>query len=492
MIDAIFPRRNLPWVQNTIFFSLTAMEMAWFTPLMMVFLPETWHTPPLLLLMGLWALMAGLLVIAHFLEQQAIASPAFELIVAGLLIVLGLTAIRLFVYTDEPLLSLRWLPRLLIWDEKALQSVVILATLGFLWWRAVTFLQREINFFIIGYDFRKGVLALIATVSFFHALSSQSGLIFVYVFFFFGLLAVALGRAEDKARTTGDGRAPIHRQWLTVIGLSTLAVTGIAWLFGQLWSLSGFAALWRLLTPALGWMAPYAEAAILFFLRLLNPLLEWLISLIKGAVNGKAGEETLQNLTKNMPSADKVMGESQTVYTPPAWLMIFLNDILPLLIGLVVLLALAFWLVKRRRNQQMALLEEDHVTVESLEREGFMNALRRGFDRLKDLAGMIGQFGAGKSLYAAISIRHIYANVQKLAAKRGYPRDIAWTPNDYLPFLMQAFPGHEADLRHITELYNAYEYGHVSTDSEELQRLRAAWEALQHTPPPETTATASP
>ena len=484
-LPSFLPRRGLPWVQNAIFFSLTAMEMAWFAPLVMIFLPGTWANPPILYLLGLWAMMLGLMVIAHFLEQRDIPSPAFEVIVAGLLLFLGLLAIRLFVYSDEPVTSLAWVGKMFSPGNDLITIGVILGTLAFLWWRAVTFLQRDITFFIIGYDFRKGVLALLVTATLFRYLSHQSALLFVYVFFFFGLLAVALGRAEEKASTTGDGRAPIQRAWLGIIGLSVLAVTGLAWLFGQIWSLAGFRALWRALTPLVGWTAPYFEAALLFFLRLLNPLLEWLVNLLKSAVGGKGGEEVINNLTKNIPGADKLMGEGESVYAPPTLLEIFFRYVLPITIGLIVLLLLVFWLVRRRRTKKISLLQEEHTRVEGLEGQGLMDALRRGFGKLKDLAGMVGQFGVGKQFYAALSVRHIYANLQKLAAQRGFPRDPSWTPNDYLPRLMQAFPGQEEALRHITEVYNAYEYGHVSTDADEMAQLQAAWEAIRTLPPPE-------
>ncbi len=485
MTTSLLPRRGLPWVQNAIFFSLTAMEMAWFAPLVMIFLPETWRTPPVLILLGLWAVMLGMMIIAHFLEQRDIASPAFELITAGTLLFLGLLAVRVFVFGDEPPLSLRWLGELFTLGDKALRAGIILGTLAFLWWRAVTFLQREINFFIIGYDFRKGVLALLLTASIFRALSGQSAMLFIYVFFFFGLLAVSLGRAEEKASTTGDGRAPIQRGWLGVVGLSALAVIGIAWLFGRIWSLAGFRVLWLLLTPVLGWLAPYVETVILFFLRLLNPLLEWLVNLIKGAIGGKGGEEVLNNLTKNFPEADKIMGKEEATYAPPDWVIIFFHYILPITIALIILFILVFWLVKRRQTRKLVIIDEEHTRVESLEGQGLMNALRRGFGRLKDLADMMGQFGVGRRFYTAVSIRYIYANVQKLAAERGFPRDASWTPNDYLPHLMQAFPGQEAALRHITDLYNAYEYGHIPTNPAELEKLKAAWETLKTAPAPE-------
>ena len=478
----LLPRRGRPWVQNAIFFSLTAMEMAWFTPLVMIFLPETWRTPPIIYLAGLWLAMLGMIVIAHFLEQRNIPSPAFEIIVAGVLILLGLLALRVFVFRNEPIVSIGWLRHLFSPGDDWIQIFVILGSLAFLWWRAVTFLQRPINFFVIGYDFRKGVLTLLFAVSVFHYLSHRSAMLFVFVFFFFGLMAVALGRAEEKASTTGDGRAPIRRSWLGVVGVSVASVMGLAWLFGQIWSLEGFRALWRLFTPALGWMAPYLEASILFFLRFLEPLLEWLVNLVGGLVGGERGEEIINNLTERLPGADKVIGQDQTLYTPTGWAEILFRYVIPVALGALALFVLVLWLVKRRRAGNIDFMAEEHTRVTGLERQGVMEALRRGFGRLGELIGVIGQFGIGKKFYAAISIRYIYANLQKLAADRGFPRDPSWTPNDYLPRLMEAFPGREKALQHITDVYNDYEYGHVSTDPAEVEKLKEAWERIRSTP----------
>jgi len=490
MTVSLLPRSGHTWVQNTIFLSLTAMEMAWFAPLVRTFLPETWQTPPIITLVGLWALMLGIMIIAHFLESRAIPSPTFEIVVAGVLLFLGILAIRLFVFSDEPPLSIAWVGRLFSPGDDIIRIGIILGTVAFLWWRAVTFLQRDINFFIIGYDFRKGVLALLATTSFFRLLSGQSALLFIVVFFFFGLLAVALGRMEDKALTTDEGRAPIGRTWLGIVGLSVLAVTGIGWLFGQLWSLDGFQALWGAIKPGLVWTTPYARALIFLLLRPLEPVLEWLIMTLRHMMGGKAADEVFRNMMENMPNSEKIVGNEPVNTPPPGWLVILFSYVIPITLGLLVLFLLVFWLARRRQAHRSKPLAESHEQVAGMEGRGLRNALRRGLGNLKDLAGMVGRFGIGRDFYAAISIRHIYANLQKLAAERGRPRDPAWTPNDYLPQLFQAFPGQEEPLRLITAAYNDFEYGHVSTDPEDLKRMKAAWDALK-TSPPAATATPS-
>ena len=102
-----------------------------------------------------------------------------------------------------------------------------------------------------------------------------------------------------------------------------------------------------------------------------------------------------------------------------------------------------------------------------------------GRQRVRRLAGLVSRFGIGRRFYAALSVRHVYANLQHLAAERGFPRRPAQTPNDYLPTLEEAFPGHEDAIRHITTLYNAYEYGDIPTGAAEIGRLHAAWDAIR-------------
>ncbi len=467
------------------------METAWFAPAVMLFLPETWRLPPWRVLIGFWIVMAGMIIMAHVLEQSDIPSPAFEFLVATLLILLGWMAIHLFVFPKAPLLSWSWVTQLFTDAASMRKTAVILGTLAFLWWRAVSLLQRDADFFIIGYDFRKGVLALLVSVSLYHYLSQQSGMLFVTTFFFFGLLAVAIGRTEDIARNTGQRRVSLPPSWMMVMTINTLAVLALAWGVGQFWSLQGFRALWQWMQPILGWIGPYVEAAMLFFLRFLEPLLQWLVRSVAGVMGGEAGQEVLGNLGRNAGASEATPGDAVVAYAPPAWLLFLFQYVIPILLGLTALLLLAFWLAKRRRTRPLHPMAEEHVRVHGLEKESLREVLHRGYQVLREWGSMMGRFGVGRKFYSALTIRHIYANLQKLGAERGVPRDRTWTPNDYLPYLQRVFPERSQELRRITEAYNAFEYGHVPTTPETLQRLRDDWKTLQATSPPEYGSDAS-
>ncbi len=52
-------------------------------------------------------------------------------------------------------------------------------------------------------------------------------------------------------------------------------------------------------------------------------------------------------------------------------------------------------------------------------------------------------------------------------------------PDDYLPRLLLAFPGHDADLAQITEAYMRVHYGEQTVSGEELESLRAVYESVR-------------
>lgn len=91
----------------------------------------------------------------------------------------------------------------------------------------------------------------------------------------------------------------------------------------------------------------------------------------------------------------------------------------------------------------------------------------------------------GSDLLAAISVRNIYANMARLAARRGFPRNKARTPYEYLPDLLAAFPQAAAEAQAITDAYVAVHYGELPASRAELDALRAAYARLWASPPAE-------
>jgi hypothetical protein len=471
--------RSLPWQRLGILLALVGMEASWLAPLVVGLQRRSWGASPGWPLLGMAALMLLMIVIAAFLSSRQLESPRYELSILASLILLSLLILRLVLFWGEPALSLRWLADAFITNSRRrLETLLVLATLGYLWWRSVTILQREVGFFTVGYDFRKGVLGLAAGVFIYNALTGRSAVVFIYSFFFFGLIAIAIARAEDKAQVSSRGR-PWGPGWLGVVAAASLAMTLFIALLHQVWGRGGFSRAGHVAGPALLALARLLTPVILFLLGLLEPLFEALVAFLQrllGPLFAAAGEMLPTDLAEGQAI---VVAEGETATRSFAWLEPLFLVGLPclLLAGFLLLLAL---LLQRRRARSLAAAEDEgRESTGGAEADGLAGWMQARWQRLQELARLLARYGPGRRFYAALSVRHIYANVQRLAAVRGFPRDKAQTANDYLPTLLAAFPGQAAAIAHITAAYNAFEYGHVAADDDELARLHAAWESIR-------------
>lgn len=470
--------RTTAWHRLAIMLALVGMEASWLTPLVVGLQRRSWGVPPAWYLLGMAALMLLIIVIADFLSGRQIESPRYELVILISLGILGLLVLRLYLFWGEPALSLRWLADAFITSSpRRIDTLIVLATLGYLWWRSITILQREVGFFTVGYDFRKGVLGLAVGVAIYHALTGRPATFFVYSFFFFGLIAIAIGRAEDKAQVSSRGQ-PWGPGWLGIVAAASLGMTLLVALLHQAWSLDGLRRAGHVAGPVLLALGRTLTPVILFLLRLLEPLLEALVAFFQrllGPLFIAAGRLLPQDLAEGQAIT---LAEGDVATRSYAWLEPLFLVGLPclLLAGFLVILAL---LLRRSRVGRLAAAEDEgRESVSGAEADGLAGWIQARWRRLQELAGLLAQYGP-RRFYAALSVRHIYANLQRLAAARGFPRDEAQTPNDYLPTLLAAFPGQTGAIAHITAAYNAFEYGHVAAGDDEVAQLHAAWESIR-------------
>ncbi len=96
-----------------------------------------------------------------------------------------------------------------------------------------------------------------------------------------------------------------------------------------------------------------------------------------------------------------------------------------------------------------------------------------------------GRVGARLSkLFAAATIRLIYARLTAEAARRGERRAPAQTPLEFMPSLARAFPGADEDARRVTDAYINAHYGEIPDTLEKLRAIQAAWARLRRVEPP--------
>ena len=75
-------------------------------------------------------------------------------------------------------------------------------------------------------------------------------------------------------------------------------------------------------------------------------------------------------------------------------------------------------------------------------------------------------------------MENIYANLCRLADKRGFPRPVALPPDQYLGQLIEAFPGQERPLQRITLGYMRTHYGEIRLPDSDLKAMIGDYQSI--------------
>jgi hypothetical protein len=458
--------------------ALAAAEVSWVTPAFLVISHNMARHSPLLLWLGTLVLLLGFFYFYRALSRANLSLRLHQgLLVVPLLLTL-LVVLRLHVYADAGLVGVRWL----LQPFRSFSNLGVLLTrdlvailaLIYLWARGIHLARRNLSSESVGWSFRAGIaiLFVVAAVTGLVFRTDASG--FVVSYFFFAVVSMALTRVEEVSRTPGSGRAPITGFWMG----STLAMTAVLVLLGMLLAVvfSG-GGVRQLLT----WLSSiwYAFGVILVFVAsLVLILLEWVFSFLpegRGEPNVPA-EEVLQGVFElgdmpGQPAAGERLLEVLQIAKSSATMVV--------IVGLIVLVLFLTWRrVRRTRRAASDETRESIMSRRTLARY-LWEILQSRQDRLSDLVALVDRFGLGPRLLSAISIRHIYANLVRLATRAGYPRAQTQTPYEYLEVLFEVLPGGEADLVLITEAYVNAHYGQAPESREELRRIREGWDRIK-------------
>ena len=219
---------------------------------------------------------------------------------------------------------------------------------------------------------------------------------------------------------------------------------------------------------------------------LARPLMVILLWLIEIVINGLywvlarlmvgMDLEALDTLRERLAElVSTVQRSDASTLTLPPWLLTSLRyaGVLLALLVLVGVLLLSVEKVRARRRREEAEGQlEEEITLGG-------STLGRGWRWLRDRVGLVRRFGVGRELLAAISVQNMYANLCRMAGRRGYPRHPAHPPDRYLPRLVQAFGGQQEALARITSAYMRVHYGDRAVTVAELVQLRRDYENVR-------------
>lgn len=472
-----------------LFSALAGMEVAWFLPFALTLFawlqPEQAPLPALLAGFGSyspvalfalgWSVLLLYLLCADLLNRWQIDSPLHEIAMIGVVLGTALLLIRLLIFPTLAPWDLRWLVAVLqaVFDfaPEGTAIIFLLIVNVFLWIRVATATDRSLTFFSVGVSFRLGMLLSLLGNALLILVARRPvpvALTYFWIFFAFGLLAVAIARIDEKSigTTQSTGAAlpwPRFGQLLVMIGATIAAAMATARLYtpANIKNVLGwFSPLWNLLGNLLLWLF-----YTLFWL--LAPLLERLANLVRRWLAGLEPPEIAeQEFNFGPPTDPMTLSELAQSFA-----LVRYSLVAGVIAVIVVLLLILFV-----RTRQRGLGEEQEQTAQ----EG-LSLGGNPFHRLHGLAKLLRRYGLGPGLLAAISVQNIYANVCRLAGRRGHPRLAAQSPDEYLPRLWVAFPGYEEKLARLTAAYMRVHYGDRAVEESELAQLREDYRLIQTT-----------
>jgi hypothetical protein len=460
-----------------LYLCLAGMEAAWATPFWLLLyrkMPSIWAAYAVLL----GALLAWILVL-DLLNRTQVAAPFYQIVVLGLI---AITSLTILILSPGTATGSAWLGGLLDFRGGIAAGVALALTNLFLWQRATSATSRDLSFFNVGVSFRLGLLLLVAggaiASAFFRAPDQPAGrnlLPLLWLYFGFGLVAVALARIDEKASEAQSAGRPLPLRRMVQLLLGVGLTLGLAGLLSRIYTAENLGRALALLVPLWKLVRPLVVAVALFLLKLLGPLLEWLVAWLRAIFERGWTELQPAQQVSPPPSPD----QPGLLERLPSGLTSALSSIL---LGLGILVAaglvIGFFLLylERVRRRDRKRVEDEE---EGSERVTVGGILDRSAQAMRELAKLVGRFGVSRQLLAAVSVQNIYANLCRLARQRGYPRRPAQPPDAYLPALTQAFAGHEEALERITAAYMRVHYGDRPVSRDELFTLRADYHALR-------------
>jgi len=464
-----------------LFLAIAGMDVAWVLPFVLTWIAYTSrhlgtslafpYTPllldPLILFLVCWATMILYLFIADLLNRLELDTPARELAILGLLLSTSLIAIRLLLYPTAPLSDLYWLAEttsaLLNFTTTSSPPLIVLAINAYLWIRVAIATDRGVSFFSVGVTFRLGMLLALLGGLLLTTFGGQPAAIAILafaLFFAFGLLAVALARIDEKAVGAANSTGALL-PWARLAQLvaSILLFLGMALASTRIINPTALRALIHVFDPlwsAIGWVL--MRLLVVVFL-LLGPLMERFVAYVQRLA------ENIEPQPVGEPVGPIEFGTVETAVREWAALRYCLTAG----VILFVLLLLLLFFVRTRPRTRTA--EPEGVAPEELSVSGGLERL--GLGRVREWLNLLRRHGFSRQLLAAVTVQNMYANLGRIARRRGHPRAPAQSPDDYLPALRQAFPGSDAQLLRITLAYMRVHYGDQRISQDELDQLRA-------------------
>jgi len=458
------------------------MEAMWLTPWFAIVLPQARQLPPYTLLVYVAANLLLAMGLVRVLDARGVYENLrqFAFLCALAAVVLLSTGTLLAPLPQEAPVQV------ISNNVAAIESItlppilMVVILLALVWWRGLRLAIVMPTPLRVAFAMRLGILFYLAAAFFSNA---QSPVIAsLPLFFFFGLLGNSLARAVSL-RETGGQAVTFGSRWTGFMIVAAGVITLVG--FGIAATLSGMdpEALGRIVQPVF-------TAVLYVFTLLMTPLLMVIEAIVEAIINalvtGPIGNMIqMTPLTNTIPQAPPQTSALEEALQKLRQFFDLFGGLGTCITVFVILLIVAIIVLTMRRRQRAALIEgEIREDLDGDALDGLRGLFRRGLGAMNQAWRTVGQFGLGRDLFAALTVRRAYAQMVRLAARRGYPRAVSQTPYELRAVLWEAFPAVHDEVTTLTEAYVRVHYGEVPENAEALRAVTEALERFRSAPPP--------
>jgi hypothetical protein len=472
--------RPVNWRQEYLHLAVILMNVCWMAPWIALIIGQFVDLPlNIVLEISTPHLLASLLFVRWALHRQMRPARVETGVILLMSLAAGITVILApyWIHAHDNLgaLKLADLVRASRKTNGAPAALLIGFWVLYLWWRSYRLSSGYITLVRASFGLRLGIVALLWALIFAGSHLREEILSLVPIFFFFGLLSSSLARANSLHLDRAGRGSALGRGWM-------ISLFGIALII----TLGGYAAALWLAGMDMGLVAAVLGiiARVLFALvfLLLTPIF-FLVNLVYNFFLTLLPDHAANTAAETAVSGAKASHDTVAPWLATLARIFSIGFIAVVILFILVALVALIWFLLITRERPDEYRNEEH---ESIGTGAVVSGLRRALlDNWQHLASMLGvlrQFGLGRELFTALTIRRIYAQMEKLAGTRGYPRTLSETPYEYQQQLRRAFPDFREDIERITEAYIAVRYGEIPEDPAELERVRAAWQRLAQSP----------
>ncbi|MEZ4641952.1 MAG: DUF4129 domain-containing protein [Chloroflexota bacterium] len=461
-----------------LYLSWVLMEVALLTPFSMALMGWARYWPPGLVLLWLVLLMLVPFNLLRLMDVLRFPFGWQQLVMMGGLLLTLLFSSQILLYHSRTLLDWRWLSLFLrnitqkgnqLWVRD-----VIIFLLGItIWSRGAALKHREFKVNGVGLFLRVGGLVAAPLIIWLGARRLLwDAAPFMLLFLTAGLTAVTLVRAEEIERRKTGFSASLTPRWLSLIFVAILAVIMTGGMLSSIISGQSIFLVFAWLTPVWTALLFGATTVLATLAHFVFPVVDVVVFAIQRLMLWFVNKFGLPGTTANTPYDDSQILTAEDL-TQIALKMDWGWKLSIFLLLLLVVFLITWTLNYFYKRVQIARQGKEFTTGHVSEFTDDISLGQRIRNRLSGLWHW----------RTAVSIRHIYRQMNQAATASGYPRGEAETPYEYIKTLTRVWPENGRDIQHITEAYIKIRYGEFPETEEELAQIWQSWDRLQKVQP---------